>query len=259
MIFTQIAAFVVLVAVPVGAALYCGYAFFKKRHQMAWTRKDFCVFGAVAALVLIYAVCLGRQYLFNVMFSCLMAALVYILMRVITLRQTVKAVRSIIIAFLCVSGLVYVFISFLFFVKSFSEVCFFSVFVVLPLGLSYWLEHRKMISEKQPSAYFAGLGYMMLLAAYMTVQFTYYPIFLKEYKCIPYNGGDITITTGHPVTSTAPNVFQKIFRNNERWVDGMCFCPEGRTGLTSYEESKLCLSESEARKNWEDKTEENRD
>jgi hypothetical protein len=53
-ILTQIAAFVVLVAVPVGAALYCAYAFFQKRHQMAWTRESVRGLLIILAIIAIY-------------------------------------------------------------------------------------------------------------------------------------------------------------------------------------------------------------
>jgi len=55
MIVTQIAAFAVLVAVPVGAVLYCGYAFFKKRHQAAWTRESVRGILIIVAVTAIYA------------------------------------------------------------------------------------------------------------------------------------------------------------------------------------------------------------
>lgn len=403
MIVTQIAAFAVLVAVPVGAAVYCGYAFFQKRHQAVWTRKDFYPVGVLIALTVIYAVGLGRQYLLVVMSPFLAAMPLYILMRFMALRQAIKNGQPIIIAeiyvvigvavavffglsgitylpdgllrgiaslivrppqevlyfvvtcsaclvslflayktgqktkpfrmekvtymclaviscivvayvlyvlpvnyrvylivlfgllfaamcflwfcahfieymkkrsasvhysrlpvplyivaFLCAGGLASLFIGFLLSVNRVYEVWSFFLFAVLPPGLVFLLERRKMISGKQPSASLAGLGYMMVLVGYMTVQFNYYPMFVQEYRCIKSNGRDYVITTGHPTHVRPPNVFEKIFRNNEQWK-GLCFCPEGRTGLKSYERGSLCLSASEAGENWQNKTEDNGD
>ncbi|MBL1146931.1 MAG: hypothetical protein HND56_10510 [Pseudomonadota bacterium] len=402
MIFTQIAAFVVLVAVPVGAALYCAYAFFQKRKRTEWAWRSLVDLYVIAALVIIYSSILFHMaYIF--MFAS--AGATYLGVRLLTVLRdqkemethtlkrfyiTIAGVMTVILiwgailfhepslfllrhvmryefllmvglpAFLSwfsiriskqrtknhklffslslIAGLAacyglyvhhdifYKFDTFIFkkVVKSFfplglvflpfillimsllglfkleieklerpylprflamlglffvavffafvmylcfleqgiaDKVTFFLFLFVIPPAITLWInrayfwkDNVERAKRRSSADYFLIGLFVMGLASYMTVRFNYYPMFLKEYRCVVYNGGDVKITTGYRITSSAPNVFQRIFRNNDQ-RKGLCFCPEGRTHMKSYEESKLCLSETEARKNWQDKTE----
>lgn len=94
-IFTQIAAFVVLVAVPVGAALYCAYAFFKKRHQMVWMRKDVYILCGMLVIAVLYTACLGREHLRHLFFPLLVSSSLYLLMRIIALWRDIRKGRPV--------------------------------------------------------------------------------------------------------------------------------------------------------------------
>ncbi|QKK06090.1 MAG: hypothetical protein HND56_10500 [Pseudomonadota bacterium] len=95
---TQIAAFVVLVAVPVGAALYCAYAFFQKRHQMEWTKKDVYILGVMLTVAVLYTACLGRDHLRAHFFPLLYSSALYLIIRIVAMWRDIRKGRPVVAA-----------------------------------------------------------------------------------------------------------------------------------------------------------------
>ncbi|QKK06091.1 MAG: hypothetical protein HND56_10505 [Pseudomonadota bacterium] len=93
---TQIAAFVVLVAVPVGAALYCAYAFFQKRHQMAWGKKDVYILGVMLTVAVLYTACLGREHLRALFFPLLYSSALYLIIRIVAMWRDIGKGRPVV-------------------------------------------------------------------------------------------------------------------------------------------------------------------
>tara|TARA_R110002124_G_scaffold32997_2_gene109970 strand:- start:643 stop:1809 length:1167 start_codon:yes stop_codon:yes gene_type:complete len=367
-ILTQIAAFVVLVAVPVGAALYCGYAFFQKRHQMAWGKKDVYILGVMLTVAVLYTACLGRDHLRALFVPLLFSSLLYLLMRIVAMWRDIRKGRPVVAtelygetaiiyvsllvilglisdifeaipllfsklfleppSLLHVTALLVAFTSFAFLAyrswkksdliihlviasapliivlifldevlailvpalllllgppvywlrifikgKSCAEqrqrfpivfyflglicvgiVCYLFSQVAtsihripiawfVPMGLVLWFgrvyfQHGFM-TQQSVGVSFVAACYVLSQISWMTVQFNYYPMFLKEYRCSTTKPGEkvFTFATGRGRPPSAPP-FYRFFIDEPWWGFGdLKFCPEGRTHIKMYERS----------------------
>jgi len=256
MIFTQIAAFVVLVAVPVGAALYSAFAFFKKRKLSEWQWASFFDLYVLAALVVVYAACfleplswLSISRTFHLILSS--AGWTYLTIRMFAFvhnRQNFK--RKIqfslygAIAANCLMVFCFVYLL-IYHVPGywghFNEILFPVLWVIWLNRGYFWRDEKEQSKRRHPTRFFPLMVYIWVILTSTAVG-EYSALFRYGYSCLNSKWSTHEIVD-YP-SYRGSSAFRRIFTNG--WIvwPEECYCPEGRERLRRYE-GTFCQSASE--------------